>query len=326
VYFSRLFFFQARPSSSFCVSFFAAMRFIKRSHVDEGNSRTGLIPVECKICKLPLGNCLMFVATTPPGGCLRRVFMENGFGAGRICCRDEGLSRAKTVVSLAKWIGRSDVNVTSKSSNHMLRIWNEAIGPFTFLKRAEEEAVTSLLAARIHVCRKIEVSVGEDNRQFPMEWRGPYISILATSKSPMPPFLDTSTGTRSISILGTVTMKLSDEGPLIEKKDCVVLSFPSCGAVHGEACRIFGRVYSPISTACNKRNRHVTTLKGSTVEVCFLSMDPRKYEGDLDGEKSPSIASFRISLSSKTRVCQDSMLDRRGNDVSAISKTTSYRP
>jgi hypothetical protein len=167
--------------------------------------------------------------------------------------------------------------------------------------------VTSVIGARVYICKKIEASVAgnEDREQLPMEWCGPYISIRATSRSTEPPFLDTSTGTRSISILGTVTMKLSAEGPLIEKKDCVVLRFPSCGAVHGEACRISGRIYAPISTASFKRNRHVTTLKGSTVEVCFLSMDPRNYEGDLDGERSPSIAPFRISLSSKTRVCQD---------------------
>lgn len=286
------------------------------------NARIGMLPVRCTICGLPLGKCLQLVAMTTPGENLRKAFIEAGFGADRLCCRDAGLSRARTVVALARWMGRYLTNVTSVDENYLLQLWKQKYGPLAFLKRAEEEAVTSVIGARVDVCIKKNTVLADalsdpeevEADDSSKEWRGPWLSVRCTSRSPEPPSLDSS-GTRSIAIVGTVEMQLSAHEQPLKRADAVVLRFPSCGAVHGEALRIGSRLYAPLSTATFKRNRIVTTSRkwpsergagnATTVDVCFLSMDPRNYEGELDGTRSPSIVPFRLRLESRTRVCQD---------------------
>lgn len=282
------------------------------------NARIGLMPVRCPVCGLPLGNCLQLVGTHAPGEELRQAFLTSGFGPERLCCRDAGLSRATTVEMLRAWIG-FDRSRRDIIDSDLLRVWNDQYGPFAFLRRAEDEAVATLVGAKIDFClRSSSTARGYDESVAvgAGEWKGPWIVIKPTGRSSDPPQFDKH-GTRFINILGDIQMQTGPSEPVIEIHGETVFRMPSCGAVRGEALRIGSRLYAPLSSATFKRNRIVTTsttwssdaLAGHAdiVDVCFSSMDPRSYEGRIRDRRAPSVVAFRLRLKSKIDAKTDSL-------------------
>lgn len=259
-----------------------AMEFVERDadFAVRNNDRIGTLPIRCVICGLPLGDVMRLVATVKPGKELRQAFLDAGINCDRLCCRDAGLSRIRTAVTLAHWMGRLDVKY-SETDDVVLKAWSIKYGPFAFLKRAEQETVQNVM-----------------NSVVLREQQDSWIKI--EPKEQIKEYLLDDNGTRYFIMKGTISLKLGDRNIIIGQDLLPVLHFPSCGAINGEALRINGRLYAPISTANFKCNRIIVLSKGdASVQVCFSSMDPRRYEGRLGDERAPSLVPLRIKLSYK---------------------------